>query len=65
MSILYQERQSDAPYIEAVTRGQTLSTDSIVRPAEVCWHMVYRPATRYNDALTDIDAPDRTQAEIA
>jgi AraC-like DNA-binding protein len=40
MSIVYEERQSDSPYLEAVTHGRTESDGSTVRPAECRWHMV-------------------------
>jgi hypothetical protein len=40
MSILYEERQSDSPYVESVTRGYTMSDGSTVRPAEIHWHLV-------------------------
>lgn len=40
MSIFHQERKSDSPYIELVTRGQTISVGSSVRPAESHWHLV-------------------------
>ena len=41
MSIIYEERASDSPYIETVTRGHTTSDDSVIRPAESRWHMVF------------------------
>ena len=40
MTIFHEERFSDSPYIELVTRGWTASDGSTVRPAEICWHMV-------------------------
>lgn len=40
MSVIYEERLSDSPYIETVTRGQTFSDGSTIRPAESNWHMV-------------------------
>ena len=40
MSLFYEERPSDSPYIESITRGQTLCADSVIRPAESRWHMV-------------------------
>ena len=47
MSILHEERSSDSPYIETVTRGWTLSDGSSIRPAETNWHMVFaRDASR-------------------
>lgn len=40
MTIVYEARMSDSPYIESVTQGHTLCAGSTIRPAEVCWHMV-------------------------
>ncbi len=40
MSIVFEERLSDSPYIETVTRGRTTSEGSSIRPAESRWHMV-------------------------
>lgn len=41
MSIVYEERLSDSPYIETITHGYTASNGSSIRPAEVHWHMVF------------------------
>lgn len=41
MTILSEERPSDSPYVESVTRGWTLSEGSTIRPAEIHWHMVF------------------------
>ena len=41
MSIIYEERASDSPYIETITHGYTASDGSTIRPAEVHWHMVF------------------------
>lgn len=49
MSILYEERLSDSPYVATVTRGRTVSDGSTMRPAECHWHMVvvrYEGSTR-------------------
>jgi AraC-like DNA-binding protein len=40
MTIVYEERSSDSPYVETVTRGRTVSDGSPIRPAEIHWHMV-------------------------
>lgn len=40
MTIIAEERKSDSPYIETVTRGRTASDGWTIRPAEVHWHMV-------------------------
>lgn len=42
MSIIFEERPSDSPYLESVTRGRTASAGSSIRPAEINWHMVLR-----------------------
>jgi hypothetical protein len=41
MSIIYEERSSDSPYVETITRGWTVSDGSAIRPAETHWHMVF------------------------
>ena len=41
MSIVYEERLSDSPYIETITHGYTASNGASIRPAEVHWHMVF------------------------
>ena len=41
MSIIYEERRSDSPYVEAVIRGRTISDGAPSRPAEISWHMVF------------------------
>ena len=41
MSIIYEERLSDSPYIEMVAHGRTVSDGCSVRPAECHWHMVF------------------------
>ncbi|MEJ2266019.1 MAG: helix-turn-helix domain-containing protein [Anaerolineales bacterium] len=48
MGIVYEERASDSPYIETITRGRTVGNGSTIRPAEVHWHMVF---TRYHGNL--------------
>ncbi len=34
MSIIYEERLSDSPYVETITHGRTASDGSSIRPAE-------------------------------
>ncbi|MCC6612717.1 MAG: helix-turn-helix transcriptional regulator [Anaerolineae bacterium] len=41
MSIIFEERASDSPYVEAVTRGYTASAGTSIRPAENHWYMVF------------------------
>lgn len=40
MSLSYEERLSDSPYVEKVTHGWTTEAGSTIRPAETNWHMV-------------------------
>ncbi|MFN8375621.1 MAG: helix-turn-helix domain-containing protein [Anaerolineae bacterium] len=40
MSIVFEERLSDSPYVETITHGWTASDGSTIRPAEVHWHLV-------------------------
>jgi AraC-like DNA-binding protein len=41
MSLSFEARPSDSPYVESVTQGWTLSQGSTIRPAEIHWHMVF------------------------
>ena len=41
MTILFEERLSDSPFIETITHGRTIGTGSPIRPAETNWHMVF------------------------
>jgi hypothetical protein len=41
MSIHFEQRGSDSPYIDAVTQGYTACAGAPIRPAENCWHMVF------------------------
>jgi Helix-turn-helix domain len=41
MSILYEQRPSDSPFIDTVLRGRTVGEGCAIRPAEVHWHMVF------------------------
>ena len=40
MTIVFEERASDSPYIDTIMHGHTLSDGSTIRPAEIHWHMV-------------------------
>ncbi len=40
MSFIAEERASNSPYIETITRGRTASGGSTIRPAESHWYMV-------------------------
>jgi hypothetical protein len=41
MSIIFEERPSDSPYIDTVMRGWTVGNGSQIRPSEVHWHLVF------------------------
>jgi AraC-like DNA-binding protein len=41
MTIIFEERLSDSPYVEKITHGWTASDGCSVRPAECGWHMVF------------------------
>lgn len=52
MSIEIEERSSDSPLIDRITRGQTLAAGSPIRPAEIHWHMVFvKPPERNGTRL--------------
>src|SRR5258708_5694884 len=38
---IHEERASDSPYVETVTRGYTEGSGSTIRPATSNWHMVF------------------------
>lgn len=40
MGFIHEERPSDSPYIETITRGQTEGDGIAIRPAESHWHLV-------------------------
>ena len=40
MSMVFEERPSDSPFVETITHGWTLGSGSTIRPAECNWHMV-------------------------
>jgi AraC-like DNA-binding protein len=41
MSLIFEERFSDSPYVEKVTHGWTVSEGGTIRPAEINWHMIF------------------------
>lgn len=41
MSIISETRFSDSPFVETITRGQTIRAGTTIRPAESHWHMVF------------------------
>ena len=62
MSIIYEERSSDSPYVETITRGWTESDGSTIRPAEVHWHMVF---ARHNGRIQPLVVGPWTSAGVA
>jgi AraC-like DNA-binding protein len=62
MTILYEERSSDSPYIETITHGSTVSDGSTIRPSEVHWHMVF---VKHNDSIRSLVVGPWTAAGIA
>jgi AraC-like DNA-binding protein len=62
MSLFYEERPSDSPYVEKITYGRTVSDDSVVRPAECHWHMVL---ARFNGHVRPIIVGPLTTSGIA
>lgn len=45
MSLIYETRPSDSPFVDTITHGWTISPGSAIRPAECHWHFVI---ARYN-----------------
>ncbi len=41
MSMMFEERASDSPYIDTIMHGWTMRDGSTIRPAESHWHMVF------------------------
>lgn len=41
MSIIFEQRASDSPYVESVTRGWTVESGAPIRPAEIGFHLVF------------------------
>jgi AraC-like DNA-binding protein len=40
MSLIFEERASDSPYVETITHGYTVGEGFSIRPAESHWHLV-------------------------
>lgn len=62
MSIFYEERHSDSPYVQRVTYGGTSATGTAMRPAETNWHMVMVKQAGQTQLL--VVGPWRTSGEI-
>ena len=55
MGFIHEERLSDSPYVETITRGRTAGDGSTIRPAECHWHMVF--VRRYGDVYPLVVGP--------
>lgn len=62
MTILAEDRLSDNPFVESITRGRTLSDGSSIRPAESHWHLVF---TRVEGRVLPLVVGPLTTAGIA
>lgn len=51
MSLIFEERQSDSPYVESVTTGRTTGSSTTIRPAEIRWHLVI---AKFKDGMIPI-----------
>lgn len=62
MSLIYEERLSDSPYIELVTQGRTVGSSTTIRPAECHWHMI---VVRHEGGIMPVmTGPLRTSGEV-
>lgn len=62
MSLIYQQRSSDSPFVETIIHGRTVSDGSSIRPSEVHWHMVF---ARHNGHVYSVFVGPWTSAGIA
>jgi len=62
MTIIYEERLSDSPYVETITYGWTASDGSTIRPAESHWHLVI---VRHNGSVQPLVVGPWTTAGVA
>src|SRR5262245_58484504 len=63
MTIIYEERSSDSPYIETITQGRTVSDGSPTRPAEIHWHMILQKIKGHTKLL--LVGPLTTAGEVS
>jgi AraC-like DNA-binding protein len=62
MSLIYEERSSDSPYVETVIHGWTVGDGSTIRPAETHWHMVF---SRHSGRIHPLIVGPLTTAGVA
>ncbi len=63
MGFVVEQRASDSPYVETVTRGRTVGEGTTIRPAECHWHMVL--ARHMSDARLLVVGPWTTAGVLA
>jgi AraC-like DNA-binding protein len=61
MSFIVEQRTSDSPCVELITRGHTTGTGTTIRPAEIAWHMVF---VRYNGKVQSLVVGPLTSAGV-
>lgn len=61
MSLIFEERLSDSPFIEKVTHGWTVEEGSTIRPAEINWHMIF---TKYEGSLHPLLVGPLTSSDV-
>jgi AraC-like DNA-binding protein len=62
VTLVYEERLSDSPYVETITHGWTVSEGSTIRPAESHWHMVF---TRHDGKMHPLVVGALTTSGVA
>jgi AraC-like DNA-binding protein len=63
MAFVVDERSSDSPYVESIMHGYTVSSGTVIRPAECHWHMVF---TKYQGRVqTFFVAPLKTSGQVS
>jgi AraC-like DNA-binding protein len=62
MSLIYEERSSDSPYIDMIMRGRTTGSGATIRPAASSWHMVF---VRHTGGVQPLIVGPWTRAGIA
>src|SRR5438874_13599781 len=62
MTLIYEERLSESPYVETIIHGRTIGDGSPIRPAECHWHMVF---VRHNSTFRPLVVGPLTTAGVA
>jgi len=61
MSLIYEERLSDSPYVELITQGRTVGSSFTIRPSEINWHMVF---VKHNGSLQPLLVGPLTESGV-